>query len=80
LKIANPYVGDGVANILMMEAIMRDMDYNIHDVMKLYTESPSLMSKCKVKDRSSFKTTWEEHRLIEPQGLQDEIDMMIEHV
>lgn len=69
LKIANRYVGDGVANILMMEAIMRDMDYNIKDVMNIYREQPSEMSKCVVKDRTSFKTTWDETKLIEPEGL-----------
>lgn len=66
LKIANPTVGDGVANILMIEAIMRDLDYDLSDLLNLYTDSPSKMAKCKVKDRTSFKTTWDETKLVDP--------------
>jgi phosphoacetylglucosamine mutase len=74
LKIPSQTVGCGVANMLMMEAVMRDLDLNIKQVLELYKENPSLLTKAEVKDRTSFKTTWDEQRLVEPSSLQDYID------
>jgi phosphoacetylglucosamine mutase len=74
LKIPSQTVGCGIANMLMMEAVMRDLDMNVKQVIELYTENPSVLTKAEVKDRTSFKTTWDEQRLVEPFGLQDFID------
>ena len=77
LKISNQTVGDGIANILMMEAILRDLDMNYQQVRELYQEKPSKMYKAIVEDRASFKVTKNELRLIEPEDLQNDIDKIL---
>jgi phosphoacetylglucosamine mutase len=74
LKISNIYVGDAIANMLMIEAILRDKGQSIQDLTKLYNDNPSQLFKIKVADRSIFKTIWDESRLEEPAKLQEFID------
>lgn len=74
LRISNIYVGDAIANLLMIEAVLRDMNYSIQDFSKLYQEYPSKMFKAVVNDRTAFKTTWDETRLVSPASLQAFID------
>jgi phosphoacetylglucosamine mutase len=59
-------VGDAIANLLLIEAIMMDLDMSIKDLAHIYIESPSRMYKAVVSDRSKFKTIWEESKLIQP--------------
>ena len=41
LKISNVYVGDAIANMLMVEAVLRDMDLTTEQFAGLYKENPS---------------------------------------
>ena len=62
-------VGDAIANLLLIESILQDLDLNILDFSKLYEENPSRMYKAVVKDRTKFKVIWDESRLTEPLAL-----------
>jgi hypothetical protein len=66
LKLSNMTVGDAICNLLMIEAIYLDYDWNIEDLAGLYQENPARMYKAIVKDRTKFKTIWDESRLTEP--------------
>lgn len=41
LKLSNIYVGDAIANMLMIEAILRDKGMTIAQFNDLYKDSPS---------------------------------------
>lgn len=80
LRISNIYVGDAIANLLMIEAVLRDMDFGIADFSNTYQEYPSKMFKAVVSDRTAFKTTWDETRLVSPASLQSFIDRVVTEV
>ena len=66
LKISNLYVGDAIANLLMIEAVLRDRDLSIETFSSMYEEYPNKMYKAVVANRASFKTTWDETKLVDP--------------
>jgi len=66
--------------LLLIEAILYDLDMSIKDFDQIYKESPSRMYKIKVADRSKFTITEDESRLTNPLDLQAEIDHAIQKV
>ena len=56
-------VGDAIANFLMIEAILKDLDMSVKEFNELYLENPSRMYKAVVNDRTKFKVIWDESRL-----------------
>ena len=69
LRLSNIYVGDAIANLLMIEAILRDKGMNIAEFNELYKDLPSQMFKIKVANRALFQTTFDESKLVEPLSL-----------
>ena len=80
LSCSNPVVGDSIANILVIEAILYDMDMSVQQFAELYEENPSTLYKQKVSDRTKFKVIEDESRLTEPAALQEEIDKAVASV
>ena len=69
LKLSNMTVGDAIANLLLIESILRDIDMSIQDFLSIYLENPSRMYKAVVRDRTKFRVIWDESRLITPAEL-----------
>jgi len=80
LSLSNMTVGDAIANVFVIEAILRDKDFSINDFFDLYIENPSKMYKAVVSDRTKFKTVWNETELTQPKELQEEINKAIASV
>ena len=80
LKISNRVVGDAIANLFVIEAILYDLDMSIQQFDEIYTESPARMYKMEVADRTKFTVTEDESRLTYPTELQDEIDKAVAKV
>lgn len=80
LKLSNIYVGDAIANMLMIEAILREKGMTIGRFLELYKDNPSQMFKIKVADRSMFKTVWDEQRLEQPLELQEFVDQVVKGI
>ncbi len=80
LELSNMCVGDAMANVLMLEAIMRDMDWSVKDLASIYQDNPSKTYKAVVKDRTKFKVIWDESRLTQPIELQTVIDAEVAKV
>lgn len=80
LAISNIVVGDSIANLLVLEAILYDLDMSIQDLSQIYQENPSRMYKAKVSDRTKFKPNGDESRLVEPAELQAAIDKAVSEV
>lgn len=55
-----------MANLLLIEAILFDLDLSVDQFSKIYEENPSRLYKINVKDRSKFVTIDDESRLISP--------------
>jgi phosphoacetylglucosamine mutase len=67
-------VGDAICNLLMIESVLLDNDFSIKQFFNLYADLPNKTLKATVQDRSAFKTTWDESRLVQPEALQQFID------
>lgn len=80
LAISNVVVGDSIANMLVLESIMYDMDYSIQYVSQMYVENPQKLYKIEVPDRSIYKTNDDESRLLAPKQIQDKIDLAVASV
>lgn len=70
-------VGDSIANLLVIEAILYDLDLSVEQFSKIYEENPSKLHKINVKDRSKFITIDDESRLISPPEIQLDIDQQV---
>ena len=66
LRLSNMTVGDAIANLLLIESILRDLDMSVEDFNAIYEENPSRMYKAIVRDRTKFKVVWDESRLTQP--------------
>ena len=52
LELSNIVVGDSIANLLMIEGILYDLDMSVEQFTQIYQENPSRLWKIEVKDRS----------------------------
>lgn len=75
-SIINMYVGDALADLLAIEAILAVKKMSIAAWDGLFTELPNRMLKVIVEDRFLYKTTDAERVLVEPQGLQEKINKL----
>ncbi|PJF17967.1 Phosphoacetylglucosamine mutase [Paramicrosporidium saccamoebae] len=73
-RLANQLVGDGIADMLLVEAMLKITKQSLKDWAALYKDRPSCLIKTVVKDRTKLKTTDADRSITEPAGLQTEID------
>ena len=66
LKITNPFGSDAIANLLIVEAVLKDKGIGVAQLAGLYRDHPSQRFKAPVDDRRSFKTDYAGTRLVEP--------------
>ena len=76
-ELINQCVGDALSDILLVEAILCHEKLTLPTWNSFYDEFPSRQLKVKVKDRSIFKTTAADTKLIQPVHLQPEIDRLV---
>lgn len=76
--VINETVGDGISNVLVVEAILRLLDWSCSEWLAMYSDLPSRQVKVKVADREAIMTTNEERTCTKPEGLQNEIDRLVE--
>lgn len=70
LRIANANSGgDGIANILMLEAVLRDRDYSLNMLSNLYREYPCKLFKATVTNKNKFICNLDETKLTDPARL-----------
>ncbi|KAK0399778.1 hypothetical protein QR680_003208 [Steinernema hermaphroditum] len=77
-NLINFAVGDAITDMLAVEAVLRFYDWSIEDWdTDLYEDAPSCQLKVPVRDRSIFKTTKDETRLVTPESIQKIIDELV---
>ncbi|CDK28804.1 unnamed protein product [Kuraishia capsulata CBS 1993] len=78
VDLINQTVGDSIADLLAVLVALRLGDSKTPEEWDSnYTDLPNRLLKALVKDRNQFKTTDAERKLVEPVGLQSEIDEIV---
>lgn len=80
MDLANPLVGDALADLLLVEAMLIIDGLNMQDWSQMYTDRPSCLLKVSVPDRACFETTDADRRLLQPIHLQLDIDQLVRNV
>lgn len=76
-KLVNQAVGDAISDLLCILAILSSLSLTPQNWDKCYEDLPNRLTKVVVPDRSVFKTTDAERRLVEPLGMQQKIDQIV---
>jgi phosphoacetylglucosamine mutase len=76
-ELINQTVGDALSDMLLVEVILAHKKWTPQEWFSTYKDLPNRLVKVEVKDRSSFKTTDAERRLVAPKAVQDEIDKLV---
>ena len=63
-----PYAGcgDAIANLLMVEAVLRDKDYSVQMLYNIYKDHPNKCLKASVVNKRRFVCNWDETKLDDP--------------
>lgn len=75
--LINQTVGDAISDLLLVISILKLEKLTPALWDQSYTDAPNKLMKMTVRDRSAFKTTDAERRLIEPEGLQTKLDALM---
>lgn len=76
-KLINQTIGDAISDMMAVLIILCILNWTPEQWNKEYCDLPSRLHKTVVPNRSVFKTTNAERRLISPVGLQDQIDRVL---
>lgn len=74
----NQTVGDALSDLLIVETILHDKDWDLAEWRRCYEDLPNKQLKVLVKDRNVIKTADAERVCVEPKGLQEEIDKLLQ--
>lgn len=75
--LINQTVGDALSDMLLVETILAHKSWTPKEWDLTYVDLPNRLVRVEVGDRNLFKTTDAERKLVEPQGLQDQIDKLV---
>ncbi|KAI8336993.1 hypothetical protein BC941DRAFT_426310 [Chlamydoabsidia padenii] len=76
-ELINQTVGDAISDMLLVETILTNRQWSLDAWDQAYTDLPNRLVKVVVADRTIFKTTNAERQVVEPAGLQAEIDAIV---
>lgn len=76
-KLINQTVGDAISDLLVVLATLSYLQLTPSQWDSEYTDLPNRLVKVVVPDRTVFKTTNAERTLVEPKGLQSQIDALV---
>ncbi|CAI7851054.1 unnamed protein product [Closterium sp. NIES-54] len=75
--LCNQAVGDALANVLAVEAVLRCHGWSHHEWSRMYHDLPSRQLKVRVAERGMFVPCGDDTRLLEPTSLQATIDAAV---
>lgn len=76
-ELINQSVGDAISDILFVESILVNKNWNLEQWDALYKDFPNRLKAQKVKDRNVFKTVNAERELTEPKGMQQTLNQIV---
>ncbi|CAA9998553.1 unnamed protein product [Nesidiocoris tenuis] len=77
MNLINSTVGDAISDMLLVEAILLARGWSIQDWETAYHDLPSRLKKVYVKDRNVIETVDADRRCSKPDGLQEQIDLLV---
>ncbi|XP_011647842.1 phosphoacetylglucosamine mutase [Pogonomyrmex barbatus] len=77
IDLINETVGDALSDMLLVETILHDRDYDLIKWEKMYEDFPNKQLKVRVKDKNVITTTNAERCCLTPIGLQRKIDDIV---
>ncbi|NXQ97627.1 AGM1 mutase, partial [Sagittarius serpentarius] len=77
IDLINQTVGDAIADMLVVEAILALKGLTVQQWDAIYTDLPNRLLRVQVTDRRVIDTTDAERRVVTPPGLQEEIDALV---
>ncbi|KAG0649672.1 N-acetylglucosamine-phosphate mutase [Hyphodiscus hymeniophilus] len=75
--LINQTVGDALSDMLLVETILAHKTWTPREWDLTYVDLPNRLVRVEVADRNMFKTTNAERTLVEPHGVQDQIDALV---
>ena len=75
--LINQTVGDALSDMLLVETILAHKSWTPKEWDLTYTDLPNRLVRVEVADRNIFKTTNAERTLVEPQGTQARLDILV---
>ena len=75
--LINQTVGDALSDMLLVETILAHKTWTPREWDLTYVDLPNRLVRVEVADRNMFKTTNAERTLVEPQGVQTQIDALV---
>ncbi|CAG8722140.1 2793_t:CDS:2, partial [Funneliformis mosseae] len=76
-ELINQTVGDALSDLLFVDAILTNRQWTLKQWDQAYTDLPNRLVKVVVENRHIFKTIDAERQLVEPAGLQAQIDELV---
>ncbi|CAI2177642.1 16360_t:CDS:2, partial [Funneliformis geosporum] len=76
-ELINQTVGDALSDLLLVDAILTNRQWTLKQWDQAYTDLPNRLVKVVVENRQIFKTIDAERKLVEPAGLQAQIDDLV---
>lgn len=76
MDLINQTVGDAMSDMLFAEVVLAQKGWTPNDWENTYIDMPNRLVRVEVAERGIFKTTDAERKLVEPRGIQDEIDKL----
>lgn len=77
MSLSNQYVGDAIGDLLLTISILSYKNWGVKELLSLYEDLPNKQTKIVVKDRSIYRCTDSDRRLMEPLALQQDIDALL---
>ncbi|KAK5644601.1 hypothetical protein RI129_005901 [Pyrocoelia pectoralis] len=78
IDVINETVGDAISDMLLVETILNAKGWNIQQWEQTYTDLPNKLLKVTVQDRNLLTTKDAERMCVTPEGLQEEIGLIVE--
>ena len=77
IALFNSTTSDGIANLLVIESILKVMNLSINDVYNFYEDIPYKMVNIKVNNKNKFVTNEEDSKLLKPIEVKNKIEELI---
>jgi phosphoacetylglucosamine mutase len=75
--LINQAVGDALSDMLLVEVILAHKGWTMKEWLGTYVDLPNRLVRVEVRDRNIFKTTDAERKLVEPKGIQANVDQLV---
>lgn len=77
VEVVNQTVGDAISDLLVVECVLADKGWDCEQWYNCYSDLPNRLGKVAVRDRNLVTTADAERKVVEPLGMQNNIDKIV---